>query len=383
MSPLSTRETFDRQLHGLLEQVLVLGSMVEQAIQQSVNALQRHDRAAARCIYDGDQRINEKRYATESDCVTLIATQQPMGRDVRFLTAILEIITELERIGDYAKGISKINLLLTDELDDPPIFYDLQRMSELGLAMLRRALDAFIAGDVAVARAIPADDDEVDRLYNRVYLELTRRMIVDTTTVDHANHLMWAAHNLERMADRVINICERIVYVATGEMKELDSGDGIELANSASMDKSAPAVATGSLPKVLFLCTHNSARSQMAEAFLRKYAGERFEAHSAGLEPSGINPYATHVMEEIGLGLAGHRSKALTEYLGKVHFAYLITVCDRAEQQCPIFPGMGAHLHWPFEDPAAATDSEDEKLAKFRQVRDEIKASILAWISGS
>lgn len=237
MSPFSTRETFDRQLHSLLEQVLVLGSMVEQAIQQSVNALQQHDRSAARRIFAGDQLVNEKRYAIESDCVKLIATQQPMGRDVRFLAAILEIITELERIGDYAKGICKINLLLTDELDDPSIFHDLQQMAELGLAMLRRALDAFVAGDVAVARAIPAGDDEVDRLYNRVYLELTHRMIVDTTTVDHANHLMWAAHNLERMADRVINICERIVYVATGEVKELDSGDEIESADDASKGK--------------------------------------------------------------------------------------------------------------------------------------------------
>ena len=231
MSPFSTRETFDRQLRGLLEQVLILGSMVEQAIQQSVQALQHHDRSAARRIYQADQRINEKRYAIESDCVTLIATQQPMGRDVRFLAAILEIITELERIGDYAKGISKINLLLTDELNDPPIFRDLQRMADLGLTMLRRALDAFVAGDLEAARAIPADDDQVDRLYNQVYLELTRRMIGDATTVDHANHLMWAAHNLERMADRVINICERIVYVATGEMKELDLSDDLQTGN--------------------------------------------------------------------------------------------------------------------------------------------------------
>ncbi|MBN2146046.1 MAG: phosphate signaling complex protein PhoU [Anaerolineales bacterium] len=374
MSPFSTRETFDRQLHGLLEQVLVLGSMVEQAIQQSVSALQRHDLVAARRIYTSDYRINEKRYAIESECVTLIATQQPMGRDVRFLAAILEIITELERIGDYAKGISKINLLITEEVEDPTIFHDLQKMSELGLSMLRRALDAFVANDVHTARAIPADDDEVDHLYNRVYRELIRRMIIDITSADHANHLMWAAHNLERMADRVINICERIVYVSTGQVKELDITDGIELTNSAS-------VAPGSLPKVLFLCTHNSARSQMAEAFLRQHAADRFEVHSAGLEPGGINPYTVRVMEELGLSMAGHRSKALTEYLGKAHFAYLITVCDRAEQQCPVFPGMGTRLHWSFEDPSAVTGSEDAKLAIFRQVRDEIQARILAWLA--
>jgi len=227
MSIISPRETFDHHLHQLLDQVLLLGSMVELAIQQSVDALQRHDHFLAQRNYAGDQRINEKRYEIESECVTLIATQQPMGRDMRFLAAILEIITELERIGDYAKGISKINLLLNDEAGDPSIYYDLHRMAVLGLGMLRRALDAFVASDVAAARAIPSEDDDVDRLYNHIYLDLIHGMVVNTTTVSRASYLMWAAHNLERMADRVINICERIVYVVTGEMKELDAYDSL------------------------------------------------------------------------------------------------------------------------------------------------------------
>jgi phosphate transport system protein len=225
------RETFDRALQNQLDQVLVLGSMSEQAIQQAMDALQRHDHAASRRIYDADLRINEKRYAIEHDCITLIATQQPMARDVRFLAAILEIITELERIGDYAKGICKINLLLTDEADDPPIYLELHRMAELGLGMLRRALDAFMIGDANAARAIAGEDDQVDQLYNRIYDRLIQAMMADKTTIGHANHLMWAAHNLERMADRVTNICERIVYSATGEMKELDVPAGLPVRN--------------------------------------------------------------------------------------------------------------------------------------------------------
>jgi len=231
MSPISPRESFDRQLHKQLDQVLLIGSMVEIAIQQAVDALQRHDHLAARRIYADDQRINEKRYEIEADCIVLIATQQPMGRDVRFLAAILEIITELERIGDYAKGISKITMLLGDEVNDTPIYYDLQRMAQLGLGMLRRALDAFVAGDVAAARTIPSEDDEVDNLYNHIYLDLINKMVENNSTVTRASHLMWAAHNLERMADRVTNICERIVYVNTGEMKELDISDGIKIQN--------------------------------------------------------------------------------------------------------------------------------------------------------
>jgi arsenate reductase len=133
--------------------------------------------------------------------------------------------------------------------------------------------------------------------------------------------------------------------------------------------------------KVLFLCTGNSARSQMAEGFLRKYAGDRFEVFSAGLEPGFINPLTIQVMEEQGVNMRGHYSKGLDQFLGKVHFAYLITVCSRAEEKCPIFPGMGQRLHWPFEDPAAYKGSPEERLAIFRQVRDKIEEKVKEFVT--
>jgi arsenate reductase (thioredoxin) len=133
--------------------------------------------------------------------------------------------------------------------------------------------------------------------------------------------------------------------------------------------------------RVLFLCTGNSARSQMAEAFLRKYAGERFEAHSAGLEPRGINPLTVKVMEEAGFDMSGHRSKGVDDYLGKVHFQFLITLCDDAEKNCPtVWPGVNQRLHWSFEDPAKSEGTDEEKLAKFRQVRDLISARVKTWL---
>ena len=132
--------------------------------------------------------------------------------------------------------------------------------------------------------------------------------------------------------------------------------------------------------RVLVLCTGNSARSQMAEAFLRRYGGDRFEVHSAGLEPKGINPFTVRVMQEAGYDLAGQRSKDLSEYFGKVHFGYIITVCSRAEAQCPIFPGVSIRLHWPFDDPAAVEGTDQVKLAAFRRVRDEIEAKVQAWL---
>ena len=135
-----------------------------------------------------------------------------------------------------------------------------------------------------------------------------------------------------------------------------------------------------SLPRVLFLCTGNSARSQMAEALLRKHGGQFFEVYSAGIEPKGIHPLTLQVMQEAGVDMRQQYSKALTEYTGKLEFAYLITVCAQAEKSCPYFPGMGVRLHWPFEDPAAFQDTPEEALQKFRQVRDQIEAQILDWL---
>lgn len=134
-------------------------------------------------------------------------------------------------------------------------------------------------------------------------------------------------------------------------------------------------------PRLLFLCTGNSARSQMAEALLRHYAGDRFEVHSAGLEPKGINPYTVRVMDEFGIDIRSQQSKSVTTYLGRMVFSYVITVCSNAEANCPIFPGYTIRMHWPFDDPAAATGSDDQKMDKFRQVRDQIAARIQDWLA--
>ncbi len=218
------RETFERELNKLQDDLLVLGSMVEQAVLASVEALKQRDFEASQQIFDADKYINIKRYEIEQNILALIATQQPMARDLRLLAAILEIITELERIGDYAKGICKINVLLgPGELVKPLV--DIPRMADLGLSMLQRALSAFVARDAVAAREIPNEDNEVDRLYNVTYKELLEIMIADPTKIDRANYLIWAAHNLERLADRVTNICERIVFVVTGEIMELDQAD--------------------------------------------------------------------------------------------------------------------------------------------------------------
>ena len=142
----------------------------------------------------------------------------------------------------------------------------------------------------------------------------------------------------------------------------------------------SPPGVTMAKTRVLFICSGNSARSQMAEAFLRGYAGDQFDVYSAGLEPQAIHPMTVEVMAERGFDLAGHRAKGLDEYLGKIHFGVLVTVCNRAKETCPIFPGGGTRLHWPFDDPAAVTGGEEERLAKFREVRDAIEIRISEWL---
>jgi len=215
------RETFVRGLAQLQDELLNLGSMVEEALDASLEALRRRDLAAAQRIIQSDCFINEKRFAIESEALVLIATQQPMAGDLRTIAAVLEICTELERIGDYAKGIARICLRLGEQ---PPVkpLVDIPQMAARARAMLREALDAFVRRDADAARAIPRQDDEVDALYNRVYRELLDIIIADPTTIDRATLLLWVAHNLERTADRVTNICERVVFTVTGELGEMD-----------------------------------------------------------------------------------------------------------------------------------------------------------------
>jgi len=215
------RETFERELQRIQDEVLVLGSMVEKAIIESVENLKRRDLEGARRLIAKDRMLNDRRFAIEHDALILIATQQPMASDLRTIAAVLAIITELERIGDYAKGISKINLMMEEAPLLKPLV-DIPRMAEKARDMLHRALEAFVQRDVDLARAIPDEDDKVDALYNQVYRELLTFIMSDPTTIDQATYLLWVAHNLERAADRVTNICERVVFTVTGEMVEMD-----------------------------------------------------------------------------------------------------------------------------------------------------------------
>jgi phosphate transport system protein len=215
------RTAFERELQELEKRLQDLGRMVEEALVASVDTLKRRDLEKARQIIDADRATNERRLAIEHETLVMIATQQPMAVDLRTLAAVLEIASELERIGDYAKGIARITIRMGVEPFVKPLI-DIPRMAEKARYMLHRALQAFFDRDVKSARAIPMEDDEMDSLYDQIFRELTTYIIVDPKLVNRATYLIWVAHNLERASDRVVNICERVIFMVTGEVVEFD-----------------------------------------------------------------------------------------------------------------------------------------------------------------
>jgi phosphate transport system protein len=223
-----TRELYQKQLRDTQDALLVMGSMVAKAIERSVEALKVRDIELARRVVAEDAIVNRTRFEIEDRCLLLIATQAPLASDLRMLAAVLHITTDLERMADHAAGIAKIAVMVGGE---PPIkpLVDIPRMSELAQEMLHGSLDAFTNRDVEAAVAVSLRDDEVDDLYNRVYRDLLSIMMNDPQKIDRATHLLWAAHNLERIADRVTNICERVVFLVTGHMQEIPTGTDREL----------------------------------------------------------------------------------------------------------------------------------------------------------
>lgn len=215
------REGFHKRIKELEQDVLELGEMVITAINRSVEALKNLDAKVAKRVVDNDAQVNKKRWALEDKCVDLIATQQPVASDLREIIAVLSIVRDLERIGDYAEGIGKIVLMHGDQPLVKPLVY-IPQMAEKAVSMLRRSLDAFVKRDAKLAREICAEDDDVDKLYDQAYHDLLSRMIDNPSVITRATYLIWAAHNVERIADRATNISESVVYLVTGTPGEMN-----------------------------------------------------------------------------------------------------------------------------------------------------------------
>ena len=213
------RIDLDRQLGQLQQEVISLAEIVDKATMRSVEALKQRDLTESQQLVQEDDYIDQKRYEIEDRCIDLIATQQPIAGDLRAIIALLHITVELERIGDYAEGIAKISLLMGDEPPLKPLI-DIPRMAEKATTMLRNSMDSLVSRDTIKANQVLKDDDEVDQLYDQVYRELLVFMLQNPQTIQRATYLLWAAHDLERIADRATNIAERVIFLVTGKMVE-------------------------------------------------------------------------------------------------------------------------------------------------------------------
>ncbi|MEX0681622.1 MAG: phosphate signaling complex protein PhoU [Balneolales bacterium] len=213
------RSAFQEHLRELESELFNMGDMVITSINRSVSALKEQKLELAKQIRRDDSRINDKRWQIEEQCIHLIATQQPVATQLREIIAVLSIITDLERMGDYAAGIAKIVIKMGEEPPVKPLI-DIPRMAEIATAMIKRSLDAYAGRDAENARLISADDDKVDELYHQLLRELISIMIENPRIITRCTYLMWTAHNLERIGDRVTNICERIIFLVTGELVE-------------------------------------------------------------------------------------------------------------------------------------------------------------------
>jgi len=209
-----------KRIEVVKDHVLAMGTLVEKALNRAIDALKNRDLGLAHQIMADDAKVNQKRFEIENECIDLMATQQPVATDLRVIVAILSIITELERIGDYAEGIAKIVILIGDEPPLKPLI-DIPRMKDITVEMIHGSLQSFINGNDKLAVQVVSMDSTVDNLYDQVFRELLTFMMADPRTISRATRLIWVAHNLERAADRATNICERVVYTVTGKMQEI------------------------------------------------------------------------------------------------------------------------------------------------------------------
>jgi phosphate transport system protein len=219
--PQGLRATYDRAFLHVQEDILRLGKLVDEAITRALESLQKRDQVLAQQVIDDDDNVNALRYHIEESCLALIATQQPAASDLRAVMATMSIVVDLERMADHASGIAKTVILMGDEPLLKPLI-DVPRMARLAKEMLADILDAYVKRDAKLAREIADRDDEMDRLYRAVFDELVEIMAEKPGSVERATFLMWCAHNLERIGDRVTNIAERVVFITTGDLQELN-----------------------------------------------------------------------------------------------------------------------------------------------------------------
>ncbi len=361
-----------REIEHLKKMVLSLGAKVEDRVREATMAIDDRDARTAKKVIETDIEIDQAEVVIEEECLKILALHQPVAIDLRFIVAVLKINSDLERIADLAVNVAERAVFLATQprLD---ISFNLRPMAQKAREMLRNSLDALVnLSETSALKAIESDSD-VDRMNRQMFLLVQEGIKRNPNDMESLIHILSASRNLERISDHATNIAEDVLYMTRGEVMRHKTSE---------LERKPLQSDNGVKTRVLFICVHNSARSQMAEAFLKKYGGDRFSVESAGLEPGTLNPVVVEVMKEVGIDISHKTTNSVFDFFrqGRL-YDYVITVCDAAQsEKCPIFPGVAKRIHWSFPDPSAFNGSHEDKLQRIRQVRDQIEQQIKDWI---
>ncbi|MBN1384786.1 MAG: phosphate signaling complex protein PhoU [Elusimicrobia bacterium] len=348
---------FEEKMINLKREISEHTSLVESMIEKSIRGLVNKDKELLREVKEKDEpRANDYEIEIDELCTNIVAQFQPKGKDLRTVLMILKMNNDLERIGDHAVNISESCMYL---LNHPMIKVDVDipKIADIAKTMLKNSINSFMNEDAELAKSVCESDVLIDKLKYEAYNKVIASMTSDSKIIKYSLNILRINNNIERIADLSTNICEEVIFMVEGKVIKHHRNE-----DDGNISKK----------KVLFICTHNSARSQMAEALLKTLYSDKYYVYSAGTEPAGVNPYAVKVMAEIGIDISDYQSKNLDSFSGK-RFDFVITVCDNAKETCPFLPGAEKYKHKSFSDPAQTKGTDEEILAVFRRSRDEIK----------
>jgi arsenate reductase (thioredoxin) len=365
------KEHFRAQLQQLREDLSELGRQVVANVRTATEALLEGDAEKAAAVMHNEHQVDYAEVRVEEECLKMIALHQPVADDLRLLSGIMHIDRELERISDLADALARRarDLISGEALE--PYAADLHALASVAGDMTESSLRAFLDRDVTLAREVWSRDDEADTLRDELSARLRMDILKQVDADESRFKLLEVAADYERLADHAANIAKTVIYQILGRIVR---HRGREFRMCGPDGKI----------RVLFVCIHNSARSQMAAALMNRLHGDRYEAESAGLTPGELNPLAVEVMREVDIDISANVPHDVLETARSDRgFDYVITVCDAASaERCPPILGIAEQLQWEFDDPAAFDGSLEERLAKTRNVRDAIRNRIDQWTRG-
>ena len=353
---------FQNDIDALNRQIRELADQVLAQVRRAAHAALTGDPEAADAAAKGDEEVDRQEVRIEEECLKIMALHAPVADELRYVFGVTKVNHELERIGDLAKKIGlQAGPLVVAAI--PSAAGELARLADLAVTAVGRAMDAFLAQNADEARQVWENDPQLDAIHDRLLAATERALEQPEGRVRRLLALRAIVSSLERIGDHASRIAQIALYMRHGLIVR---------------HRGKPPLRR----RVLFICVHNSARSQIAEAWLKRLYGDRFEVESAGLEPGTINPLAIEVMREVGVDISQNRTQSVFDLVkaGRL-YAYVITVCDEANaERCPIFAGITRREHWSFPDPASFTGTLEERLVQMRALREAIRMKIEEWV---